>query len=203
MKKLIAVLVSVNYGDILEKVIENNLSIVDDCIIITIPTDDQTINLAKKYNLTYFTSTSCYDNNAPFNKSKMINIGLKYIYETYPNDVYLIMDADIILNKNIRIHINNVKHNYLFGTNRYLVEDINSDLSNLRKFKLENPLKCYNCCVGYTQLFVDKKFYDEIYDTAAVCDMYFAKSFKYNIIMYNSNSIHLGIIQKNWLGRIV
>jgi hypothetical protein len=202
LKKIISILVSVNYGDILKKVIENNLSIVDNCIIITTPTDNQTINIAKKYNLTYFTSISCYDNDASFNKSKMINIGLKYIYDTYPNDVYLIMDADIILNKNIRKYITKVKHNYIYGTNRYIVEDINSDLSDLNQFELEYTLGNYHCCIGYTQLFVDKKFYNEVYDSAAECDMDFAKSFKYNKIMDNCDSIHLGIIGKNWKGRI-
>lgn len=201
MKKLISILVSVNYDDVLEKVIKNNLSIVDRCIIITTPTDKKTIDIAKQYNLVCLLSSSCYDNNCPFNKSKMINIGLKYIYETYPNDVYLIMDADIILNKNIRTYINKVKHNQIYGTNRYLVEDINSNLSDLSQFKLENPLHNYYCCIGYTQLFVDKKFYNEGYETAAECDMDFAKSFKYNKIMDNCDVIHLGITEKNWKGR--
>lgn len=76
MKKIIALIVSVNYSDILEKVICHNLKIVDKCIIITTKNDYKTIEIVRKYNLMCIISNSCYDDNAPFNKSKMINIGL-------------------------------------------------------------------------------------------------------------------------------
>lgn len=203
MKKLIAILVSVNYGDILKKVINYNLKIVDELIIITTPSDTTTINLAKKYKITYLLSESCYENDAPFNKAKMINIGLKYIYFNYPNDVYLIIDADIILNKNIRNYISIVNNDEIYGANRYIIENINTNITkiNLDKYQLENTLGIHNCCIGFTQLFIDKKYYDEIYETAAECDMVFAFSFNKNLLMNDCYSIHLGKIEKNWKGR--
>ena len=44
----------------------------------------------------------------------MINIGLKYIYTNYPNDIYMILDSDIYLNKNIKNHIDDFKNNHIF-----------------------------------------------------------------------------------------
>lgn len=207
MRKLISLLISVNYGDTLKKIIKNNLSIVDKCIIVTTTNDIETINIANDYNVICLLSNSCYDNNSSFNKSKMINIGLKYIYSSYPNDVYLIMDADIYLNSNIRKYINEVKQDYIYGTNRYIIKDTNIDLSNIKNidlnlYELEYSLEKYHCCIGYIQLFIDKKFYDENFKTAAESDEYFAKSFKYNEIMEDCNVIHLGEIGKNWNGKI-
>jgi hypothetical protein len=81
-KKLEAVIISVDYSDILKITLTENHHIFDNIIVVTTPKDKKTQNLCKKYeNCTVILTDAFYEDGCKFNKGKGINIGyenLKY-----------------------------------------------------------------------------------------------------------------------------
>lgn len=203
---IVGLTVSVNYEDLLDTIAKNTLSVLDDFIVVTTQDDIETQKICKKYNITTIISDRCYENGAPFNKSKMINDGLKFIYETYPSAVYLLLDSDIYLGPDLKHYINDIDitNDMFLWCPRYMVplniKEI--ELSEIFDGNICNYYKEVHCGQGYFQLFKNKLFYDERYNTACASDTVFWRQFKDSILIDNYSVIHIGEIAKNWNGRI-
>ena len=110
-----AITVSIDYSDILEKVVTNR-HILDRWLIVTHESDYKTIEVCRKYDLEYTTSDRVYSNFG-FCKGKAINDGIEYLK---PSGWLLHIDSDILLPDNFYYIISEMKLNpeYIYGCNR-------------------------------------------------------------------------------------
>lgn len=200
--RLHAVTVSVNYSDILKHTINKNL--LTSHTIITCPNDTATLKLCEANKVKVLTSELYKSDGADFNKSKMINIGLRYVYNEYPNDWYLILDSDIIFTLDRKIAL---YPNRLYGARRRIYESRHDYENNI--FSVDTHLKPYEhySLMGYFQLYKRSNiFYDESYTNAFYCDTKFAldhfgQNNQEDLPPIHAVCDHLGPINSNWNGR--
>lgn len=93
-----AILVCVNYGDVLARTLPRNRHHFKEVMIVTTPEDNKTHFLAKQNDCKIFATHSFYDDGAYFNKWKGLEEGL----DIFGREGFLcIMDADIVWPKEI------------------------------------------------------------------------------------------------------
>lgn len=92
--KLEAVVVCVNYSDFLNWTLAFNSQMFDKIVVVTSPDDYRTQQICEKWYVHCVQTNVMYEDNAPFNKAKAINEGLKYLDKS---DWVLHLDADILL----------------------------------------------------------------------------------------------------------
>lgn len=93
-----AILVSVDYGDLLSVTLPYNRSHFTDVMVVTHPSDAHTISVAQENDCSIYTTTLFYDNGADFNKWAALEAALD-VYGRY--GWLCIMDADIMWPRNI------------------------------------------------------------------------------------------------------
>jgi hypothetical protein len=94
-----AIMVSVDYGDILSLTLPYNRHHFSDVMIVTTPGDTLSISIAERNNAKVFTTDSFYADGAVFNKWRALEEGL----DAYGRTGWLcIMDADVLWPKNLR-----------------------------------------------------------------------------------------------------
>ena len=160
--KLDVILVSVDYNDYLDKSLYHNTKIFKNITIITHPDDAQCVNICNKYGVNYLLSDD-------ISKNKTINksLGLNKILESLENpDWVLIIDADIIINK--EIDINHLNKEYLYTSGRYICDDMKNytkwvsgevNISHIGKLEADRG-------IGFFQLFnyrMKKRYPDSNY----------------------------------------
>lgn len=97
-----AVLVSVDYGDILNLTLPYNRHHFTDVCVVTVP-GDESAAVAERNSCRVFTTTSFYDNGACFNKWKALEEGLDWRGRHNDADPWLcIMDADVLWPQDLR-----------------------------------------------------------------------------------------------------
>ena len=199
-----AVTVSVDYSDILAEILGKNP--VESTTIITASHDIATQELANSCGANLIISDSYKENGDTFNKSKMLNLGLKYVYDKYPNDWYLILDSDILFELHAKLILDT---NKVYGAIRRMYSSkLDFEHSN---YVIDTHLKPHepHCLMGYFQLFSKTDiYYNEQYGNAWYSDTDF--------VMTNFNSYtnmktlsekivtchHFGPKDVNWDGRI-
>jgi len=97
--KMEAVIVCVNYGDILSWTLPWNREQFDNIAIVTSSTDTHTQEIARQYDAKLIISDRYRDNRVGFNKGKMLNDGIAALDM---DDWILITDADILFLPNMR-----------------------------------------------------------------------------------------------------
>lgn len=208
---LIAVTVSVNFSDILEITMKQNLKFFDNWYIITQEDDIKTINLIKnidKITILYynFQNSNIKDNISIFNKGGAINYAQSLIYKEYNRCKILILDSDVYLPYNF---------SKIMEREEFQINTLYRCLIRLDYFKLTNFYNKINpkyfkhseeSC-GYFQLYyIDQKlvnnilyYYGQSYDCSK-CDeefkILFNKDKTLEIIIY-----HLGKAFIHWQGR--
>lgn len=201
---IVGVMVSVNYDDYLKLIIENNSKIID-FVVVTTSTDIKTQELCKEYNITCLISDSCYDNGCRFNKSKMLNVGLRYVYTHYPDHYYLILDSDIYLNDNLLEKVSSLNVDTMYSCERYIVttnyDKLDLVIKNPKEYSdFKETCPCKNMFMGFFQLFKNKMFYDERFENASQCDLHFSYQFKHRSCI-DYYVLHIGPTGQNWFGR--
>lgn len=189
--------------------------------IVTIDSDIKTIEVCNKNKVNVITYNCCfcqYDKTIVknpeklFHLSKMINQGLMYTYEQYPNNWTLYLNSDVILYPEINnVDLNSLDTECLYGCTRVNVSNQSELESTYKNGKAD--LSSYNTNagevgIGFFQLWKSHIFYDQKYVNnnvvnydASWSDMLFIKKFKSVITIPNYKVLHLGVPGVNWYGR--
>ena len=198
--EIIAITVSVNYDDILQHMIHQNLKFLHKWVIVTSPEDTKTINLIlnvgseKIQTLIY---PDFYKNNASLNKGGALLFAANYIEENYAYTNILFLDGDIYLPDNFVEKLPfSLEDDTLYGSKR-------TDYWTLEDFKNEtNPHPKKNVYFqGFFQLYKqNKKYKYKDSNDCSTCDDVFRDKFKKKI-MLDIYVKHLGQNGPNWRGR--
>ncbi len=115
--KIECVQVCVGYDDFLEHTLPENMQYFDRIVIVTSYADKATQALCHKYSVECVVSDCMYDQEAPFEKGRAINLGLAHLMQT---DWVLQMDADILLPHDFRRLLAHarLKSENLYGADR-------------------------------------------------------------------------------------
>ena len=98
--KLEAIIVCVNYSDLLSITLPRNIEYFDKVIVVTKEDDLDTINLCKNMDKVHVVTTDAFNHNgAKFNKGLAINVGYKFLEH---KEFVMNLDADILLPMNFR-----------------------------------------------------------------------------------------------------
>lgn len=210
-----AVIISVNYSDILKISLEENQHIFDNIVIVTSSKDKNTQNLCKKYKNCKVVVTDCfYDNGSSFNKGKGINIGYEnLIYK----DWVVNLDSDIVLLKNFKQLFFNSKidKEKLYWSKRIIFPE-KKDWDLFLSTGKCNPPKSEEDAIGFLQIFnynskvfrLLKKYnnnkpYFEFSCDASNSDLFFKNKWQPTMRkMLKIPCYHLGEYEKNWAGRV-
>jgi hypothetical protein len=138
----------------LDYTLKHNLNQVDDIIIATDFASPDVEKVCNKYNIKFIKTNKFYENNAKFDKGKVIS----QILKDETNGWVLHMDCDILLPKSFRKDIQDfyLDKNVLYGARRIMFRDLKD--AEQWFIKDENPIKLsdeipYGYCWGYFQLF--------------------------------------------------
>jgi len=218
---IVPVVTCVNMSDFLHVSLKHNRRFFKDYIVLTSPEDFKTKRLCELNNVRVIEFSSFFKDGARFNKSGGINWAQKIVHGEYKNSWILLMDADIVLNrdfldvtKDIKLDMEEeLKPKYsrmtpsssrrrkdssiLYGIDRYDISK-NDDLFKKslpisQKYEVEHA--------GYFQLYYNKlKYYPIFSENASLCDMEFLDLFSCKK-MLDSCVFHLGEKELHWNGR--
>lgn len=202
--KPIGVTICINYLDYLKETYPFNKDKFSLFQVVTIGRDHDTIQYCKD---NHIHTHIIYDyDKKGFNKGFLLNSCLRIMYHFFPNDWFLLCDADYILPPHIPNVDTLIKEN-LYSAQRLLVNTpqqldaitisnaIDYDIA-LDIFPLDNRIGD-----GYCQLFHKKALYNEHYDAANLTDIMFQVNFDAIKEFTAIPGIHLGERRKNWYGR--
>jgi hypothetical protein len=199
IKKLDILIISVNYNDYLLLSLNNNIKYFENITIITSSDDILCQKICEKFGIKCLITNVMYEDGDYFNKGKAINFGLKNIENP---DLVLILDADIVITK--EIDLDTLNDGIFYYTGRYFCDDYETykkwennqiDLKEIGEYESNNGL-------GYFQLFKydSSKLYPKNFKDAGWSDLVFRDKFPKRIKIEN-DVIHLGENYKNWKGR--
>lgn len=222
-------MVCVNYGDMLRLTLPFNQQMVHNMVVVTVPEDKETLAVCQEFGIKTLEYRCCFcpydkeivkDETKMFHLSKMINQGLMYIYENFPDNWCLYLNSDVILNPNMKIlDIDKLSPEYIYGVNRYLIptkkdfdkisKDGKIDFGTLDEH-FEDKEGDGIVALGFFQLFKKKVFYDQQYlegtkvvnYDASHSDILFVNKFVGKKKLKNYHALHLGMPGVNWGGRV-
>jgi hypothetical protein len=199
---IIAVTVSVNYSDILEHMIIQNIQFLKKWFIVTAPEDKKTIDLLENYKhkITVLIYDGFYINNHKFNKGGAIKCAQDYIDLHFKDENILILDSDIYLPDDFTKQLPPiVEPHTLYGVSEridyWTLDDFNKCIK-------PHVYSCAKFFVGFFQLYKQnaKYKYEECEDCGG-CDNIFRELFNKKQLLEISVK-HLGKECVNWYGRV-
>lgn len=197
------IVVCVNYDDLLEITLRRNMRHLEECVVVTSPTDERTKKLAGSIpNVRIYETDAFYRFGAKFNKGLAIEEGFDFLGR---EGWILIWDADTLFPEDM--DLSSIVPGKLYGARRLILdnpktwkEDMNWDglpVSNDRSFP------------GYFQLFhasdpiiSQLPWYDVTFGHAGGGDGYFESRWpSERKIRLPFRVLHLGPRDVNWFGR--
>ena len=198
---IVPLVTCVNMSDYLIESIKHNRNLFSEYYVLTSPEDSDTKNLCNSYSSKTIEFDSFFLENASFNKSGGLRFAQEYLHKLYPDKWILLMDVDIILTKDLDLHLQYYFDNNIFNT---------SVMYCVKRYDVLNYEELYSHCknrlykhkaAGFFQLYFDKnKLYNSFSTNAAECDLEFAKLFDTRIEI-PSYVLHLGLEASHWNGR--
>lgn len=121
MNTIEAVIVCVDYADVLAHTLPNNFKYFEKTVVVTHPTDFATKRICQIYGVEVVETELFYETGDIFNKGAAINEGLKHLSM---NNWVLHLDADIWLHPFAIQQLNYLKLNpqFLYGCDRIMIE---------------------------------------------------------------------------------
>jgi len=215
-----------NFDDFLDLSLSFNKPWLNDHVVITFADDKKVMEVCNKHKIKFLTTEG---SNYNFNKGKMINIGLKYLYsKSDKNDWILIIDSDILVPKLLMKDIQTLSldTSTIYGIRRRFISQKPKNWEDFLKAINESDEKYMTTIagnveiekvyvqndfgiLGFFQLFNNQCFYPENFSGAAESDMEFNKLFSKRIflqatfqnISQSFEIYHLGLTGTNWKGR--
>lgn len=138
MKSLEAVIVSVNYSDILAHTLPHNKQFFNKLVVVTDTKDDLTYNLCKNLQVECIRTDVFYNKGSKFDKGAGITEGLKHLTQ---DEWVLQMDADIWLHPFCMQQLRSLPliSTNIYGCDRVMVESFNDWIRFLNEPNLWNP----------------------------------------------------------------
>lgn len=143
-----AIMVCVDYWDLLELTLPYNRHHFDELMIVTCLRDERTVQVANRYGVIPFITEAFYDDGADFNKFKAMEQGLDVFGR---RGLMVIMDPDVLWPK--RLPDCDFAHGCLYTPRRRMLEAIPDsvpDESNWHQYPLHRQEREW---AGYTQIF--------------------------------------------------
>jgi hypothetical protein len=190
--KISAISVCVSYSDLLRKSIEIWKRTLDGLLVVTTPTDADTMRLCEAWDVPTFVTTAFFDDGAAFNQGKAKSLAFDFLQ---PSDWCLWLDADIVPPPDWRdIADPLIRPGALFGAPR-----TREDGSLIQDREL----------AGYFQLFhtsdpgaQQRPIVDTCWPHCGCHDSYFANRWaRHDRIWLPFTVTHLGNPGENWFGR--
>lgn len=219
--KLNVVIVSVGYGDILEKTLPYNVREADSIVVVTTIEDTKTIDVCEKNKVHIVISEKMHLNGAVFNKGAMVNDGIGETRGDLSGRWILLTDADCILENGTGYYIRQriLNPGFLYYAKRFDIDGEKLDpekplLNFLPKITAHDP-GGNDYPYGYFQLFrtdssAFKKrsegegWYSEEYYSAGHVDNEFHKLWpkeKWYRLPFSVGHVFHGRLSGNWHGR--
>lgn len=199
-----AILVSVDYADLLEVTLPYNRHHFDEVMVVTSKADTATVSISKNNNCQVYQTDAFYENGAMFNKWKALEEAL----DTYGREGWMcIMDADVMWPKNIREY-NRVVGN-LYTPMRRMFTKVEQPIPEEGRWAMCPLHPQQTEFAGYTQIFhaTDPHLgtvpWHEInWRHAGGADSFFQMKWPaHNKIRPPFEVLHLGYAGTNWCGR--
>jgi hypothetical protein len=190
---MIGITVSTNYHCELKEILEKNSKFFKKWYIVTSSDDEKTIKICSLYS-NVETIFFNFKSDAIFNKGGALLKAQQIAHQKHPDEIYCILDSDIIIPDRIISFANNDKwenEEQLIGCARVSIDQFNEI----------STLKDDHACLGYLQIYKNKnKFYNNS-NTCEYCDYEFSNIFDYKIMINDVYAFHIGECRKNWNGK--
>jgi glycosyltransferase involved in cell wall biosynthesis len=221
--RIATVIPCVRYDDFLGLTLPQNLKILDDVTVLTAPTDDATIAVARQYGVKIY-STAAWSQGGSFNKAKALNEWLDSLSPPRSQDWVLTLDADVLLPPTAQLGKLSLVPTVLYGAHRRMCEDDlawrdfaegRRDMDSFPRNHVpiingrvwgSRPTANPAALSGYFQLWHSRfahgarRFPEK--PSAAFYDVAFALSFPDSQRRFlDFHVLHLGPTRTNWLGR--
>lgn len=205
-----AILVCVEYHDILELTIAKNASHFESITVVTTPDDIQTQSVVEKIpNARCYLTNAFYANGCAFNKGAAMEEG----FDTAGRNGWIVvMDADIVLPP--KINISELSDQKIYGVQRRMLEDVSSYADGryheIEEWKTLPTMPDTDIAVGFFQLFnscapplSNRPWYPIEWKHAGGCDSFFERKWsnQNRVRLFDFQVLHLGVPGKNWFGR--
>jgi hypothetical protein len=219
MTPLRAVIVCVDYADLLAVTLAYNRHHFSEALIVTSPNDQATMRVSQENRAAYYTTNAFYADGAVFNKFRALEEGL----DVFGRHGWLcIMDADVLWPKHIDWHFTltpNPKNIFdrdkwltpecLYTPRRRMCEDLSAGIPH-EPYWQSYPLHPQQTeWAGYTQIFhaedthlPEAPWHQTNWRHAGGADSFFQQLWpKENKIRPPFECLHLGPAGRNWCGR--
>ena len=200
-----AILVSVDYGDILERTLPYNRHHFDEVLVVTTPTDFETIEVATQNDAEVYTTEVFYEEGAIFNKWKALEEGLDF----YGRHGWMVLlDADVFWPGIIPEYQREV--GYLYAPLRRMMRPIDEDIppeEQWSQFKVHRNVREW---AGYSQIFHaddthlgPPPWHQTNWTHAGGADSFFQRKWPASHkIRPPFEVLHIGAAAANWCGRV-
>lgn len=194
--KLVGIVVSLGYADLLRHALPSVMKALDACYVVTEP-GDESAAVAAEFGATPVFFGGWQDSGAAFNKAGAVRLGQARAYEEHPDAWYLVLDADIVLPPGTRDVIESHADNpaCIYGASRHDYYTPEALVAGVADKTHDFPL------AGYFQLYRPHFVYAAWSASAERCDIDFALMFDVRKLLPLTVS-HLGEECKNWRGRV-
>lgn len=200
MSEIIGITICVNYHDYLEQIIAINAPLFKKWYIVTDPSDEDTIQVCKKYDNVEVCIYDKFYENASFNKSGALFYAQNKIHQLYSQDWVMVLDADIRIphaTQKICKEILTVLDTDAIYTVRRV------DFPDATAYAKQIGIPYTFFMAGYLQMYFDKlKYYPSHSSDASKCDETFKDLFEKKYYVHDDIYVHhLGMHGANWTKR--
>lgn len=195
MKKVIGLVVSVDYSDFLSISLPS-FKAATDAVFVCTKTGDSAFDLAKSLDCSVMEYSGFHARDAKFNKSGAICAAQEYLHENYPDAWIVLADADIVLPPTLRASIEDECNDEqaMYSLTRL-------DFHTPQEYAEKRGRYYAFPFSGYCQIYYRKDVcYPAWSASASHCDCFFRDQFK-TWIRLPGVAEHLGCDHVNWNGR--
>lgn len=198
-----AILVCVDYADLLSVTLPYNKHHFQSITVVTSPRDKKTIEVCQRNSVMTFQTEAFYEGGAVFNKWLALELGLSYIGRY---GWLCIMDADVLWPQYVPQFQKNIGS--IYTPKRRMMEDLSQKLPQEPYWK-SFPLHPGTEFAGYTQIFHaedphlgSKPWHETNWKHAGGADSFFQMKWpEVQKVRPPFEVLHLGPAGKNWCGR--
>ena len=205
-----AILVCVDYHDILSLTLPTNAHHFDSVLVVTTPNDRKTQAIVDRIpNATCHCTNAFYEHGCAFKKGAAMEEG----FDIVGRDGWIVvLDADIVLPPQMRFP--NLSEQQIYGVQRRMCEDISLYAEgwyhDYQEWQALPTMPDTDIAVGFFQLFnasadhlTNRPWYPIEWKHAGGCDSFFERKWnnQNRIRLFDFQVLHLGTAGKNWFGR--
>ena len=205
-----AILVCVDYHDILSLTLPDNALHFESVTVVTTPADKKTQEVVSKIpNAQCHLTDTFYAHDCAFNKGAAMEEG----FDVMGRDGWIVvLDADIVLPPHM--HFPALDTQQIYGVHRRMLEDVSLYAEGwyhkIEEWKTLSTMNDTDIAVGFFQLFhasanhlSNRPWYPVEWKHAGGCDSFFERKWsnQNRIRLFDFQVLHLGTPGRNWFGR--